>query len=65
MMKHAPKYCTNNAQPSSMSMSAVGGGSAAALNPQRVYLFSVPELLHVRVRIRVGVTCYGIKFVFK
>ena len=58
-MKHTPKYCTNNAQPSLMS--AVAGGSAAAVNPQQVYLFSV-ELLHVRVRIRVGVK-FGLKLV--
>ena len=58
-MKHTPKYCTNNAQPSLMS--AVAGGSAAAVNPQGVYLFSV-ELLHVRVRIRVGVK-FGLKLV--
>ena len=58
-MKHTPKYCTNNAQPSLMS--AVAGGSAAAVNPQRVYLFSV-ELLHVRVRIRVAVK-FGLKLV--
>ena len=42
-------------------MSAVAGGSAAAVNPQRVYLFSV-ELLHVRVRIRAGVK-FGLKLV--
>ena len=60
-MKHTPKYCTNNAHPSLMS--AVAGGSAAAVNPQRVYLFSV-ELLHVRVRIRAGAKL-GLKFVFK
>ena len=42
-------------------MSAVAGGSAAAVNPQRVYLFSV-ELLHVRVRIRVAVK-FGLKLV--
>ena len=58
-MKHTPKYCTNNAQPSLMS--AVAGGSAAAVNPQRVYLFSV-ELLHVKVRIRAGVK-FGLKLV--
>ena len=44
-------------------MSAVAGGSAAAVNHQRVYLFSV-ELLHVRVRIRAGAKL-GLKFVFK
>ena len=58
-MKHTPKYCTNNAQPSLMSV--VAGGSAAAVNPQRVYLFSV-ELLHVRVRIRVALK-FGLKLV--
>ena len=42
-------------------MSAVAGGSAAAVNPQGVYLFSV-ELLHVRVRIRAGVK-FGLKLV--
>ena len=42
-------------------MSAVAGGSAAAVNPQGVYLFSV-ELLHVRVRIRVGVK-FGLRLV--
>ena len=42
-------------------MSAVAGGSVAAVNPQQVYLFSV-ELLHVRVRIRVAVK-FGLKLV--
>ena len=42
-------------------MSAVAGGSAAAVNPQGVYLFSV-ELLHVRVRIRAGVK-FGLRLV--
>ena len=58
-MKNTSIYCTNNAQPSLMS--AVAGGSAAAVNPQGVYLFSV-ELLHVRARIRVGVK-FGLKLV--